>query len=54
MGTKVRHAKFGTGVVMFTQGAGDKLKARIRFDTGRFATLMISQAPIEILGSKKP
>lgn len=48
-GTKVRHAKFGAGQVMFTQGKGDKLKAHIRFNTGRSITLMMSQAPVEIL-----
>jgi len=52
IGTRVRHAKFGSGVVQFTQGKGDKLKARIRFDTGRLVTLMLSQAPVEILGAK--
>lgn len=51
-GTRVRHAKFGNGQVLFTQGTGDKLKARIRFDTGRVATLMLSQAPIEVLPPK--
>lgn len=52
IGTRVRHAKFGHGVVMFTAGAGDKLKVRIRFNTGRTAMLMVSQAPLEILEGK--
>jgi len=51
-GTRVRHAKFGPGYVMYTTGAGDKLKARIRFKTGRTAVLMLSQAPLEILEGK--
>jgi len=52
IGTRVRHAKFGPGIVMFTSGAGDKLKVRIRFNTGRTAMLMVSQAPLEILEGK--
>ena len=50
MGTRVRHARFGDGVVMFTQGSGDKLKAKVRFDVGnRMVMLMISAAPIEVI-----
>ncbi len=52
-GTRVRHAKFGTGAVMYTAGAGTKLKARVRFDTGRTALLMVSHAPLEILEGKR-
>ncbi len=48
-GTKVRHAKFGMGVVMFSSGSGDKLKVKVRFATGRTALLLVKQAPIEIL-----
>lgn len=49
MGTRVRHAKFGKGIVMYTSGSGKKLKARIRFETGRTREFMINLAPIEIL-----
>lgn len=52
VGTRVRHAKFGPGTVMFTAGTGDKLKVRIRFSTGRTAMLMAKQAPLEILEGK--
>ena len=48
-GTKVRHAKFGPGYIMYTSGTGEKMKARVRFNTGRTALLMLSKAPIEIL-----
>lgn len=48
-GSRVRHAKFGAGQVLFTQGKGDKLKAKIRFNTGRSVMLLLSQAPVEIL-----
>lgn len=53
MGTKVRHAAFGPGVVLYTNGSGAKLKARVRFDTGKTALLMVSQAPLEILEGKR-
>lgn len=53
-GVQVRHARFGAGTVLFTTGSGDRLRARIRFKTGRTATLMVSQAPIEILEGRKP
>jgi DNA helicase-2/ATP-dependent DNA helicase PcrA len=52
-GTEVRHAKFGPGVVMFTSGKGAKLKARIRFRTGRMVTVMVAHAPLEILEGKR-
>jgi len=51
-GTKVRHAKFGKGVVMYTAGAGPKLKVTIRFQTGISRQFMASAAPIEILEGK--
>lgn len=53
-GAHVRHAQFGPGTVLYTTGSGDRLRARIRFKTGRTATLMVSQAPIEILEGRKP
>jgi DNA helicase-2/ATP-dependent DNA helicase PcrA len=49
MGTQVRHAKFGAGTVMYTTGSGPKLRARIRFHTGRTRDFMVSVAPLEIM-----
>lgn len=49
MGTKVRHAKFGPGVVQYTIGTGEKMKVKVRFNTGRMVTLLVSQAPLEVL-----
>lgn len=49
LGTRVRHARYGEGTVMFTSGSGDKLKARIRFKTGRVHTFMVSMTPLEVL-----
>jgi hypothetical protein len=48
LGTRVRHAKYGSGTVVFTSGAGKSLKARVRFDTGRMATFLVAAAPLEI------
>ena len=54
MGTRVRHMKFGKGVVMYTSGAGPKLKVRIRFDRGISRQFMVSATPLEIVeGSMK-
>jgi DNA helicase-2/ATP-dependent DNA helicase PcrA len=49
VGTRVWHAKFGNGTVMLTSGSGTKLRARIRFQTGRSREFMMSAAPITIL-----
>jgi DNA helicase-2/ATP-dependent DNA helicase PcrA len=51
-GARVRHAKFGQGVVMYTAGTGAKLKVTIRFNTGISRQFMASAAPIEILEGK--
>ena len=49
MGVRIRHAKFGRGTVMFTSGAGAKLKVRIRFDSGMSRQFMAAVAPLEIV-----
>ncbi len=48
-GNVIRHARFGRGVVLYTKGSGSKFQARIRFDSGRHASLMVAKAPIEIV-----
>ncbi|MCX8066097.1 MAG: UvrD-helicase domain-containing protein [Candidatus Hydrogenedentes bacterium] len=53
MGTRVWHAKFGYGIVLNTEGKGDKMKARVKFDSGRTAVLMVSMAPMEIVERRK-
>ncbi len=53
IGTRVRHAKFGRGVVMYTAGSGAKLKVKIRFETGIARQFMVSAAPLEILEGKQ-
>lgn len=52
-GTRVRHAKFGYGIVLNTEGKGDKMKVRVKFDSGRTAVLMVSMAPMEIIERRK-
>ncbi|HNY87279.1 MAG TPA: UvrD-helicase domain-containing protein [Candidatus Hydrogenedentes bacterium] len=51
-GTRVRHATFGSGTVIHVSSTGGKIKARVRFDTGKVAMLMIGLAPLEILEGK--
>lgn len=51
-GTRIRHARFGDGVVLFTSGEGDKLKAKVKFDNGRAVMLMVSATPMEVI--RKP
>lgn len=53
LGTKVRHAKFGYGVVLNTEGSGDKMRVRVRFDSGKIAVLVVNMAPMEIIERKK-
>jgi len=48
-GVRVRHAKFGMGVVMFTSGSGKNLKARIKFVNGKSRDFMVSYAPIDVI-----
>lgn len=52
-GTRVRHASFGVGTVMYTKGTGAKLRARIRFQTGRIREFMVSKTPLEIVEARK-
>lgn len=51
-GSLIRHARFGDGVVLFTTGSGPTLKAKVKFNSGRSAMLMMSMAPVEVI--KKP
>lgn len=48
-GARVRHRNFGTGVVLSVEGKGDKMRIRVRFNTGREATFIVGVAPIEVL-----
>ena len=48
-GDVIQHARFGRGVVLYVKGAGPKLRARVRFDSGRVADLLIAQAPVQIV-----
>lgn len=48
-GARVWHAQFGKGTVMFTKGSGAKLRAHIRFESGRAREFMVSAAPLQIV-----
>lgn len=52
-GVCVRHASFGRGYVMYTKGSGTKLRARIRFDTGRTREFIVGMAPLEIVEKRR-
>jgi DNA helicase-2/ATP-dependent DNA helicase PcrA len=49
VGDDVRHGKFGEGVILDIQGAGDKAEARVRFRDAGEKTLLLSWAPLEKL-----
>jgi DNA helicase-2/ATP-dependent DNA helicase PcrA len=49
VGDDVRHEKFGEGVILDLQGAGDKAEARVRFREAGEKTLLLSWAPLEKL-----
>ncbi len=54
LGTRVWHAQFGKGTVMYTSGSGAGLRARIRFESGRSRDFMVAAAPLKVLdGDKK-
>ncbi len=53
LGTRVRHAKFGYGVVLNTEGRGDKMRVRVRFDSGKIANFVVNMAPMEIIERRK-
>ncbi len=53
MGTRVRHARFGMGTVLFCKKSGGKTRVRVRFDSGRSALLQLDVAPLEILKEKR-
>ena len=47
VGDDVRHAKFGEGVILAIEGAGDKAEAVIRFPTVGEKRLLLAWAPLE-------
>lgn len=48
-GTRVRHAKFGNGTVMYKSGTGTAVKVRIRFDRGGARQFLVRATPLEIV-----
>ncbi|WP_461532019.1 ATP-dependent helicase [Sinomicrobium sp.] len=49
VGTKVSHTRFGRGVVVKMEGAGNDKKAEIKFDNGQLKKLLLRFARLEIL-----
>ena len=49
VGTKVKHEKFGSGMIVSIEEMNDDKKIRIAFDGGGLKTLMLSMAPITII-----
>jgi DNA helicase-2/ATP-dependent DNA helicase PcrA len=48
-GTVVEHPKFGRGVVLSTNGAGDETIAVVKFDTAGEKKMFVAFAPLKIL-----
>ena len=44
IGTKVQHARFGTGTVVGTEGAGDNAKVRVDFGSAGVKNLLVKFA----------
>ena len=49
-GDKVRHTRFGQGVVMEVQGSGRVAKLKIRFESGEVKLFAAATAPVVKLG----
>lgn len=50
VGDDVRHGKFGEGVILALEGAGDKAEAVVRFPSVGEKRLLLAWAPLEPLG----
>ena len=49
MGQRVIHAKFGEGVVMHSEGSGDRTRIQVNFSTAGAKWLMLGYANLETL-----
>jgi len=49
VGTRVRHAEFGTGKIIEKSGTGDGLKVVVLFDSGQWKKLLVKYAGLEKL-----
>ncbi len=52
-GVRVRHSRFGNGVVVMSSGTGKSQKVRIRFQSGRSRMFLLHATPLEILEDKR-
>jgi DNA helicase-2/ATP-dependent DNA helicase PcrA len=48
-GTRVRHDRFGTGILLGIEGTGDQCKATVHFDVGGEKKLLLKFARLEVL-----
>jgi DNA helicase II / ATP-dependent DNA helicase PcrA len=51
VGTRVRHPKFGSGVVRRCEGDGERAKLTVQFERAGIKKLIAGFAPLEVLGS---
>lgn len=49
-GVKVRHAKYGVGVLLKKTGSGENMRADVRFTDGTVKTLVLKFAGLQIIG----
>ena len=49
IGVKVRHARFGIGIVEDTEGTGNNLKASVKFANGQKKQLLLKFAKLEVV-----
>jgi DNA helicase-2/ATP-dependent DNA helicase PcrA len=50
VGTRVRHPKFGSGVVRRCEGDGARAKLTVQFDNAGVKKLIAGFAPLEVVG----
>jgi DNA helicase-2/ATP-dependent DNA helicase PcrA len=49
MGSRVRHAKFGDGVVLNFEGTGPQARIQVNFESNGTKWLMLSYANLEVV-----
>ena len=49
IGVKVRHARFGKGVIQDMEGSGNNLKASVKFENGQKKQLLLKFAKLEVI-----
>jgi len=52
LGQRVRHPKFGAGVLLASEGAGASARVRVAFETAGTKWLVLAYAPLEPCSSR--